>query len=188
MNVYLISSDFIKSMTNVSDNLSDKYLQSAIRESQDEDLQSVLGTKLYEKIMSLVAAGSISDASNAVYKSVLDKSQYFLAYSAISKLCLIVGAKINNIGVNQTSDQNVYTLGINDTMKVQSLYNDKADYYKGRLQDYLRENHQSIPELCNNSCYDVHSNTYSAASTGIFLGGARGKGVCCGEHHCHNHH
>ena len=38
----------------------------------------------------------------------------------------------------------------------------------------MREHYSNIPELSECECYKVKSNTYSAASTGIWLGGARG--------------
>lgn len=182
--VYLISPEFIKGMTNVSDNLSDKYLQSAIRESQDVDLQSVLGTKLYKKIKALVADGTIDNAGNEIYKEIADNAQYMLAYNAIAKVVVITSVKIDNMGNTQTSDERVTNISVNDTFKIQKVYQDKADFYTKRLQAFLAENHKDIPEICKNSCYDIHSNLSSTESSGIWLGGKRGKGITKYHKHC----
>lgn len=53
-NVMLISEDYIKSNSSLDNNVSGKYLQSAIFSAQDIELQSLIGTKLLEKIQKLV--------------------------------------------------------------------------------------------------------------------------------------
>jgi hypothetical protein len=53
-NVLLISEDYIKSESNLDNNVSGKYLQSTIKLAQDIELQSLIGTKLLEKIQKLV--------------------------------------------------------------------------------------------------------------------------------------
>lgn len=53
-NVLLISEDYIKSESNLDNNVSGKYLQSSIKLAQDIELQSLIGTKLLEKIQKLV--------------------------------------------------------------------------------------------------------------------------------------
>jgi hypothetical protein len=49
-NVLLISEDYIKSESNLDNNISGKYLQSAIKLAQDIELQSLIGTKLLEAL------------------------------------------------------------------------------------------------------------------------------------------
>lgn len=49
-NVLLISEDYIKSESNLDNNVSGKYLQSAIKLAQDVELQSTIGTKLLEAL------------------------------------------------------------------------------------------------------------------------------------------
>jgi hypothetical protein len=49
-NVLLISEDYIKSESNLDNNVSGKYLQSAIKLAQDIELQSLIGTKLLEAL------------------------------------------------------------------------------------------------------------------------------------------
>ena len=53
-NVLLISEDYIKSNSTLDNNISGKYLQAAITNAQDIELQSLIGTKLLEKIQKLV--------------------------------------------------------------------------------------------------------------------------------------
>lgn len=173
--VFLTNADFIRSVTNISNNTQDKYLLSAMRESQDVDLQSVLGSKLYGKLKELVGSGNIIADDNYKYKLLLDASQYFIAYSTVTKLVIISSVKLDNMGANQASDDNVQPLSMKDVFSVENYYQQKADFYKKRLQDYLTEHKDDFNELKDNKCTDVKPNRYASDSCSIFLGGARGK-------------
>lgn len=175
--VYLVSANFIRSLTNISNSTQDKFLASAIRETQDIDLTEVLGSKLVKRLCDLVSSGEIVEVENKDYKELLDNTQYFMAYSTVSKLCLITTVKIDNIGVNTTADEKVNPLTLADVFKIENYYTNKADYYKKRLQDYLLANKDKYIELKGCSKYEVNPTLHSAASSPIFLGGARGRKI-----------
>lgn len=171
--ILLTSEDFVKSMTNISDNLQGSYLGPAIREAQDVDYQAIVGTSLYKKLQELVEEDTINDEANGKYKELLDNSQYFIAYSAIVKIILLASVKLDNFGASQATDDNIKALSLEEVLKLQNIYQSKADFYAKRLQKYLCENEDFFPELGNSG--DVKPNLYSAASTGLFLGGQRGR-------------
>lgn len=171
--VYLISEDFVKSTTNISDNVQGKFLGPAIRETQQIDLQGVIGTAMLNKLCDLVSGGTISSPENAAYKELLDNCQYFMAYSVVAKLVVISAVKIDNMGPNTTYDDKIQNLGLNDTFLIEDYYINKADWYKKRLQEYILANKSNLPEITENKCHDIHANLYSAASGGLWLGGAR---------------
>lgn len=170
----IISADFIRSITNISNNLQDKFLISAIREAQDMDFQQVVGQELYHKLTQLISADKVEEPENIYYKELLDISSYFLAYSVVARVVVISSIKLDNMGATQTNDDNINSLSINDVFKMEKHYQNKADYYKKRVQDYLIANDEHFPELWKNGCHEVHNNLYSAASSGIFVGGERG--------------
>lgn len=175
--VLLTSEEFVKSISNLDDNVQGSYLGPAIREAQEVDLESILGYKLMKKLQDLVSGGTIEQESNIHYKELLDKAQYFLAYSAIVKIILICSVKISNFGASQASDENIKTLDLNEVLKLQDIYQNKADFYAKMLQEYILNNKGYYPELSENNCYETQANLYSAASSGVFLGGQRGKKV-----------
>lgn len=172
--VLLISPDFIRSTTNISNNLQDKYLHSAIRETTDIDLDEVIGSKLLNKIKDLVRTGEIKTEENKKYKDLLDSAKYFLAYSAISRIVVISSAKIDNAGLSQSSDDHIESLDIKEIFQLEKHYTNKADVYKKKLQKFILKNINDYPELCAD-WYDTLPNLSSSASTAIWLGGARGK-------------
>lgn len=172
--VLLISPDFIRATTNISNNLQDKYLHSAIREATDIDFEEIIGGKMLKNIKKLVESGRINDIDNIQYKDLLDNAKYFLAYSAISRVVVISSAKIDNFGINQADDEHINALDIREMFQLEKYYTNKADTYKKRLQDYILKNISLYPDLYGN-WYDTKANLHSAASTSIWLGGPRGK-------------
>ena len=82
-NTFLISEAQIRNYTDIEDNIDSALIKNGIREAQDIKLQTVLGTLLTEKIYSLVDAGTIGDAANAAYKTLLDSYiQNMLIYAS----------------------------------------------------------------------------------------------------------
>lgn len=174
--VLLTSEAFIKGASNIDDNMQPKFLIPAIKESQDIDVQQVLGTPLLNKLCDLVSGSTIDNPENIAYKALIDKVQYFMLYCVLSKICVIANIKIGNIGVYSTNDENAYSVNLSNMFTTKDYYEKKADYYKMLLQQFLIENHADYPELTEAKCTEIHSNLYSAASSGLWLGGARGRG------------
>lgn len=183
--ILLCSETFIKEHTNIDDNLSGAYLGPAIRETQDIELTEYLGSALVDKLCELVSSGTITETVNAKYKAILDQAQYFLAYSSIAKVIPIASIKVANFGATQSQDENIRTLGIEDLSTVTGWYQKKADTYAKKLMRYVLSVKSEIPELNECAAGQIKSHLNSAASTGLFLGGSRGRklgsgGSCCG--------
>lgn len=175
--VLLTSEKFVKSFTNIDDNLSAAYLVPAIRESQDIELTEYLGSSLVSKLQDLVSSGAISESANTIYKAVLDKVQYFLAYSAIAKVIPICGVKITNFGITQAQDENIRTLGVDDIPTAIGWYQRKADSYATDLLRFVLSVRNELPELNDSCCGQIRAHLTSSASSGLWLGGPRGKRI-----------
>lgn len=172
--ILLTSERFVKSVTNISDNLEGKYLQAGIREAGDI-LENILGSALVQSLKRKVADGSITRLENAAYKDLLDIAQYFLAYTAVVQAMQMCDYKIANAGVVKTPDQNVVTATDEERDRKVEFYQAKADAHAFRLQKHVLNNRRFFPELDECAYNAIRSNLYSAATSGIFLGGPRGK-------------
>jgi len=172
---YIISPDFIKSMSNISDNTSDKYLLPAIREAQDIDFRNIVGYAMLEKIKELIQNNAIEESGNKHYKDLLETSKYFLTYATMVHLVMKTSFKIANMGVVRTSDENVTSASFSDIKSVSDYYRSRADFYKHSLQEYLCYNRHLLPELDEEMYNHAKANLRSAATTSIWLGGLRGK-------------
>lgn len=173
----LVDETFIKSVTNISDNIRSKLIEPAIFEAQNEDLRGVLGDRLLSRLIDLVVSGDIYKEEYSNYKELLIKCQYFLAYTVASNICILTAVKIDNAGLQQVSDERMNPLSISECFQIQKYYTNRADYLCKQLQNYLLQNKSLFPELCHNSIHSIKSNLNSAASCGIFLGGPRGRKI-----------
>ena len=173
--IILTSEKFVKSVTSVSDNIAGKYILPSLREAQEQGLKGILGDALLAKLKGLVANKQIDQESNAAYKILLDRCQYYLAYAAIVEVTNKVSYKIGNFGVAKSADENLQVASQDEIGKMQYYYQSKADAHCLDLQNFLLQNRSDYPELTENCCHTIESNLHSAASCGIFLGGARGK-------------
>ena len=177
--VLLISESYIKSITNISDNIAGDYLLPSIKLAQDIDLESTIGTQLLEKIQELIYNNDISNQYNEMYKLLLDKYiQPYLAYDTIKHLTPTVAYKLVNQGVVRTDDDKSYNITSNEVDKVIDYYSHIANTFKKRLQLFLIANYNEFPELLNwKSISDIRANLYSAAGCNVNLGGPRGKSI-----------
>ena len=169
--ILLTSEAFVKSITNVSDNLAGKYILPSIREAQEQGLKGILGDCLLSKVKHLFNTDSLV----GIYKELVDHCQYYLAYAAIVEVTNKVSFKIGNFGVAKSTDENLQVASYDEIVKMQYYYQTKVDAYCLELQKWLLDNKESLPELTECHCKRLSSNLHSAASCGIFLGGARGK-------------
>ena len=175
--ILLSSEAFVKSVTSASDNLSGKYILPSLREAQEIGLRGILGDDLLAKLKALIKEDTLETESEGVYKTLVDHCQYYLAYMTIVEVTNKVSYKIGNFGVTKTQDENLQVASQDEIGKMQYYYQSKADACALDLQAYLWEHRTLFPELNENDCHRIQSNLYSAATCGIFLGGARGKWI-----------
>lgn len=169
---YLISPQSVKDVTNISDNLSEKYILTAIREAQQTELTTVLGVHFISTLEHLIESGEIGNPEHANIKFVLDNYiSYFLIYNVIEKLIPLVSVKLDNAGAVMSENEDTENLSFSDMLKLQDYYRQKSDFYKKRLQKYLRNNSSMFGDLL--CCSELDS----AYSSPIFLGGRRGKHI-----------
>ena len=173
-NVLLVSEDFVKTNSNLSDNVFGKFLLPAIREAQHIHLQSIIGTRLYEAILNKVVDGSLADP----YKELVDDYiQWYLLYQVLSDIVDVLDVKLVNLGTIRNRDEYVDNISDAERVRLKHNYEYKADWYCRRMQEFLLEHCEAFPELDACACESIKANLESAASTGVWLGGYRGRRV-----------
>lgn len=167
--VLLISEQTIKTNSVINNNVDTMYILPAIEFAQDEGLQPLIGTKLYEKLMYLVEQDIIQD--NSDYQLLLD--EYITPYllnKVTADIQIPLSYKLRNQGVVQQTSENTYVPSMKDTQYVIQHYDNKANFYANRMSDYLKANRSKYPEYGSvDSCADMPSNS-GAYKTNIYLG------------------
>ena len=173
--VLLCSEDYIKTNSALNDNLFGKFLAPVIREAQELNLQIYLGECLYERIIGMVADGSITASTNEAYKALLDDCiQPYLLYQIQANIVPVLNVKMGNIGSVVSNDEHISTLSQSNIELVQSDFQHKADFYAQRMLNFIL-NHSSEFNLDECACKELNAHLNSAASTGLWLGGLSGQ-------------
>ena len=151
--VLLLSWTKLKQYSDINDSVDPDLLKNNIRLAQDIELQRIIGTLLYDKLIDLVKNGTIDDSGNAVYKTLLnDYVQNMLLYAAYYETLESIYIRPRNNGLltpqggenSINVDRQVYD------MKRQSVRN-KMEFYADKLTRYLAEEESSYPELTENT-------------------------------------
>lgn len=173
--VLLISVDDVKDILPINDNIDSGYIRPAIDMAQDFYLEETLGTSLTEKLKSLVVS-SEGDPIAEPYRELLDKIAKMLAHYACAYIIENVAAKVANAGVMRTEDEKMYSLSQGEIDLMAKREVKRGDAYRGRVQKYLIANYSKYPELgeCK-SVADIKHQLCSAATSGLWLGGPRGR-------------
>ena len=176
-NTFLISEAQIRNYTDIEDNIDTALINNGIREAQDINLQTVLGTLLTNKLYTLVDAGTIGDAANSAYKTLLDNyiqnmliyASYWYILDAIYMRSRNNGLLIPDGGENSVAvDRSMYNV------KRQAVEN-KMQFYSDLLTDFIIEEQVNYPELnASNKLYDLNPN-YDSKYGSPFVFNRRGR-------------
>jgi len=160
---FLISEAKLREYTDIDNNVDSALLKNGIREAQDIELQRLLGTLLYDKLLSLVDSNDINEASYSNYKTLVDDyAQDFLIYASYYYILDSIYLRSRNNGLlipqgGENSDAVDRTLY---NVKRQSVKG-KMEYYAEGLKDYLIEEEQLFPELTQNTKLYQNSPDYT---------------------------
>ena len=124
----------------------DKFIQ-FIEVAQDIHIQNYLGTKLYNKISTLIVNDTIDDSGNAVYKTLLnDYLTPMLIWFAQSDYYMFASYQVSNGGVFRHRSESSETPSMQEIKSLVDSSRDKAEFYVRRFLDYMDNNNNSYPE------------------------------------------
>lgn len=172
--IYFISEKTIKEYSNIDVNTDTHYLLPAIRESQDIDLQTIIGKYLYKKLQDMVADKTIDEPENEYYKEFLGTIKYFLVYNTLANIILVVNYKLNNGGVQQANDEALTSINMSDAKQLKQYYTDKADFYANRIKWFMVDNYDNL-SLKDEDVTNLRAQLDNLAPCPIYLGGAQNQ-------------
>ena len=179
--ILLTSEAYVRSQTDLDDNLLGKVLLPAIKLAQDIELQEALGTRLYRSLQQKVFDEVMDETGNTQYKELLDDYiQPFLAYQTLANCVSLSRVKVANAGVVNTTDANVNSETKPNADLLKNDYLHFAHHYLKLLQNYLKVNRKDFIELdechnCDEPGFASHLN--SAANPSLWLGGIRSRRI-----------
>lgn len=145
--IYLISEDTLKKESLINDNVESCYIMPSIKIAQEIGLQTIIGSKLYKKILSKVENNTI----DGNYKELLDNYICnYLIFKTMAEIQIPLFAKFRNSGMVQNTNENLTNISLNEVNSIVNYYQYKADFYGNRLSDFLKNNKSDFPEF--NQC------------------------------------
>lgn len=168
-NVLMISVKMLKERTAVHDNIDEKLIYPEIKAVQDLYMLPLLGTALFNKIISDIDNGTLTGS----YKSLVD--DYLidtLCNYVISELPLGLTYQFWNKGVAAKTTDNSNQPSMSELFDVAKKYKNRAEEYAQRARLYLRQNSPTLfPEYINpGSGVDTVIPERQGFSNPIFLG------------------
>jgi hypothetical protein len=155
--VLLISEQKLKDSTAINLNVDVNILLPYVLQAQTLYIEPKLGTQLYEHIKGLIQAGTIGDAGNVAYKTLLDDYISFVLvnysfYHAIPYLRF----KVENGNIYSKTSETGTALSTEESQSLREEISNTAQYYTERLIEYIRNNIGDYPEYSTNSGADVN--------------------------------
>ena len=178
MGVLLISETKLKNFTNINKNVDMDVLKSEVQIAQDIDLQTILGTKFYNHLLSQVT--STSNTFNADEKTLVDNYiQPFLIQQAYFQCIPHLMYRSMNRGIVEGVMENATSVDIETMKYLRTIQKQRADFYMTRLQDYLLigKGQNKFPDYVSQSTIDgMIPDRSQKYNNGIFLAHTSRKG------------
>ena len=165
---YFITASFLKENTPLNENVDDKLIKNAIKEAQDIFIQDIIGSDLYNEIMSQIVAGT----TTALNVTLLDKYiQPCLMHYTVCESALPLTYKFINKSISTRNADDANPISVSELNIIEERYRAKAVYYGTRLRNYLKQNATSYPLFENyGTGYDVIAPNNNDIVLGIYVG------------------
>lgn len=175
--VLFISEAKLKDSTAINLNVDIDLLLPYVRQSQKLYVETKLGTDLTQKLKDLITAGTLGNAGNEAYKTLVDDYigdmlPNWAFYHAIPFLRF----KIENGNIYSKSSETGSPLSTEEAQHLREEIRNTAEYYTERMIDYVKNNTGSFPEYNTNSGADVKPDS-NAYYNGMNLERPQGQGA-----------
>ena len=165
-----ITTTDLKKRSIISGNLDPDKIVQFIEVAQDTHIQNYLGGKLYKKMQTLITGGTINQAGNADYKTLLDDYiKPMLIWFAQSDYIPFAAFQISNGGVYKHRSENSDTASMEEVNMLARRALETAEFYTRRFMDYMDHFSYLYPEYLESSNEDMMPDKDTNFG-GIFLG------------------
>lgn len=153
----LITRDDIVKKTALNGNVDTDLFIQFVQIAQDIHIQRYLGTDLLVKIQTLITAGTLDDAGNAAYKSLLiNYVKPMLIHWGMVEYLPFAPYTVANKGVYKHGSENSESINDVELYKLVEKERSIAQNYTQRFIDYMSFNNSTYTEYNSNSNSDVY--------------------------------
>jgi RNAse (barnase) inhibitor barstar len=157
---------FLKENSEIDENVDMKLLNPTIWRCQIQYIQNVLGTKLYDAILTKIEASTLSgDYLTLVDDYCVDALQYWVMYEVQIPLLI----KFRDKSVSKKNSTNSTPIDSKMLSRVDNRFKDKAEFFTKRISDYLCANESLFPEYNTEDEIDEVQPMAGMASTSLYM-------------------
>jgi len=144
-NTFLISETKLRSFSDINNNVDTELLRNAVRIAQDLEINRIIGTLLYESLLTQVDNGSFTNSNyeTLVNNYLQDALLYWAYYYALEDI--MIRPRNNGVLVPTGGENSIEADKYYYNTKRQSAKN-KAEFYSERLTNYIISNTNLFPE------------------------------------------
>ena len=160
--INLISENYIKSNSALMQNVDSQLIVAHISEAQNIDYRSLIGKKLFNRIIAEFTAWSDAqptkhEITDYISQSIIDlvnESQSYLMYRVLTNSSYSLATHLTNKGTTQQNSENTTNADSATMGRIEAKYSSRASSMAVQLIEFIEENSSDYPEytsICDNS-------------------------------------
>ena len=154
--VLFISEAKLKDSTAINLNVDPKILLPYVLQAQRIYIEPKIGTDLYQKLESLITAGTIGNVGNAAYKTLVDEYIGDCLPSWAFHMCIpYLRFKTENGNIYSKTSETGNALSTEEAQHLREEVRNNAEYFTERMIQYITNNITLFPEYNTNSGADI---------------------------------
>lgn len=154
--VLFISEAKLKDSTAINLNVDPQILLPYVLQAQRIYIEPKLGTTLYEKLESLITAGTIGNVGNEAYKTLVDEYIGDCLPSFAFHMCIpYLRFKTENGNIYSKTSETGNALSTEEAQHLREEVRNNAEYFLERMISYITNNISLFPEYNTNSGADI---------------------------------
>tara|TARA_R110000850_G_scaffold389_2_gene2244 strand:- start:73 stop:651 length:579 start_codon:yes stop_codon:yes gene_type:complete len=154
--VLFISELKLKDSTAINLNVDPEILLPYVLQSQRIYIEPKLGTTLYEKLESLITAGTIGNVGNEPYKTLVDEYIGDCLPSWAFHMCIpYLRFKTENGNIYSKTSETGSALSTEEAQHLREEVRNNAEYFTERMIKFITNNLTDFPEYSTNSGADI---------------------------------
>ena len=180
--IYFISETQLKQGTIIDENVDMKTLNPMILIAQDQRIQPIIGTGLFNELKTQVKAGPVTALNTTLLDNYIVPA---LKMWVVYEYTIPATYKYRNKNVGKQGGENNEAADLDSLLRLMDYWKDKAEWYSERITKYLCENDSSYPLYSNpGDGTDIIQPNGTNYTTNMYLGN---DGGCCNEEFLPNH-
>lgn len=175
--VLWMSETYFKENSILNDNTDWKVVQPIMIMTQDQYIQPILGTDLFDEIADQIYTNTVTAANTTLLNLYIRKC---IIYYVLSELAPALKYRYHNKGIMVRSSENSQPASLEEIQFEISRWKQKAEWAAERVTNFLVENNTTYPLYYNgNTTIDSIKPNKTNFRSSLYLGG---DGECCNKY------